>query len=207
MSQHVAEDDGRPRGKRIGGAEVERRLAAVEAMLAEGRPRAEIAADCRRRFSMSVRTVDDYIARVRERWVAESAEASPTLREKAIARLQALARKLEAKGAWAPLVNAERLLADIQGLRAPAKVDVRADLSARSTSIGAVTTREEACRIIDSTLADVLDQIAEGNYPTGESLAAAVRRTAAALEARERTTPDAPGGGLGGVSAPPPACQ
>jgi hypothetical protein len=81
-------------------------------------------------FGMSPRACDDYLRRVSAEWAAERAEARPTEREQTIARLTRLARTLEKRGAWGPLVALERLLAEVRGVRAPARGDVAAEVKA-----------------------------------------------------------------------------
>lgn len=96
-----------------------RRVDVVEQLIGQGMTTREIINDCTQRFGVSSATVDRYIARVRERWVAEREAERATDVEVTIARVSRMARKLEAKRAWAPWMQAEKLLADIKGVLAP----------------------------------------------------------------------------------------
>lgn len=96
-----------------------RRVDVVEQLIGQGLTTREIINDCTQRFGVSSATVDRYIARVRERWIAEREAERATDVEVTIARVSRMARKLEAKRAWAPWMQAEKLLADIKGVLAP----------------------------------------------------------------------------------------
>ena len=142
-----------PGGRRVGVAEVTRRLDAVAELLAAGHPRRAIVAECRGRFGLSPRAVDDYLARVRDQWATDREAARPTEQEETIARLMRLARTLEARGAWGPLVACERLLADVRGVRVPDREiarqidrDMGSLLSALERSLDAATYR----RVLDA---------------------------------------------------------
>lgn len=106
----------------------------------------------RKRFDIAPSTTDDYIARVRERWATERAAAEPSERARTEARLTALSIKLESRGAWGALVQVERLLCDIRGLRAPRSLDVRADVHVRDPA-PEIWTVEEAEREINEAAA------------------------------------------------------
>jgi hypothetical protein len=102
-----------PGGRRIGGAEVERRLKIVEEHLARGAPRSEIIAA----VGLPARTVDGYLKRVRDSWRDDAHEGRQDLRSRSLSRLMTLhARLLEAR-AWSALVALERLITDIEGVR------------------------------------------------------------------------------------------
>ena len=92
-------------------------MIAVERLILEGQPRHAIVAAMRRRFGIAPSTTDDYAAKVRERWTEERAAALPAERAETIARLTADARAMRRRGAWASLIQCERLLADVRGLR------------------------------------------------------------------------------------------
>src|SRR4051812_17870601 len=96
-----------PGGRRVSRIEMDRRLQVAEAMLRDGQSRREVVLELGRRFGASPRTSDEYITRVRSRWIEEGAEARKTERERAVARLRYISRKAEAKGAFAAAVNAE----------------------------------------------------------------------------------------------------
>lgn len=116
MTQHAAKKNP-PGGRRVGKAEVERRLRFVESLLARGHARREIVAEVSRKFGASTRTADDYIRRVREEWRKEAEVTAPQRRDETRARLMKLRLTLEGKSAWSAVVSVERLLADIDGLR------------------------------------------------------------------------------------------
>jgi transposase len=114
-----------PGGRRVGAAEVERRLAAVESLLREGRSRSEVVGEMAARFGASMRTADDYIARVRQAWAGDAGARREAEREATVTRLEDLSRKAEKRGAFGAAVAAERLLADVRGVRAPQELEVR----------------------------------------------------------------------------------
>jgi hypothetical protein len=104
-------------GKRLSEVEVERRTARVAELLRAQASRADILAVMSVEFGAAPRTVDDYIARARDRFAIDSAGTAQEERGATLARLDKLASKLEVQGAWSALVNVERLLADVRGLR------------------------------------------------------------------------------------------
>jgi hypothetical protein len=106
-----------PGGKRLSEVEVERRTARVAELLRAQASRADILTVMSAEFGAAPRTVDDYIARARDRFAIDSAVTAQEERGSTLTRLDKLARKLEAQGAWSALVNVERLLADVRGLR------------------------------------------------------------------------------------------
>lgn len=118
-SQVATKNKPHPRGNVTSQAEIMRRVDVVEQLIGQGMTTREIINDCTQRFGVSSATVDRYIARVRERWVAEREAERATDVEVTIARVSRMARKLEAKRAWAPWMQAEKLLADIKGVLAP----------------------------------------------------------------------------------------
>jgi hypothetical protein len=124
-----------PGGRRVGGAEVERRLKIVEAQLARGAPRSEIIAT----MGLPPRTVDGYLKRVRESWRDDAHEGRQDLRSRSLGRLMALRTKLLEAQAWSPLVALERLIADVEGVRNVADERPRARASAVSMAVPSVT--------------------------------------------------------------------
>lgn len=138
-----------PGGRRIGGAEVQRRLKIVEKQLARGAPRSEIIAS----MGLPARTVDGYLRRVRESWRDDAHEGRQDLRNRSLGRLMALrSRLLEAK-AWSALVALERLLTDIEGVRggscgSPSPTTLEPGMAAPALS--AETLRERAPLLISA---------------------------------------------------------
>jgi hypothetical protein len=116
MSRHAAKQNP-PGGRRVGAAELARRLAFVERLLAHGRPRSEIVDACRARFGAAPRTTDGLIARVRAVWIQQASDDRVIERPRAIARLERRCRQLARARAWSALISAERLLCDLRGLR------------------------------------------------------------------------------------------
>ena len=84
-----------PGGKRIGHIEQERRLEAVAQLLAAGHPRLTLLAVLARKFNMKERTVDDYIAEVKQRWSAAGAPRLQESRGMMLQRVNDLGIKLE----------------------------------------------------------------------------------------------------------------
>ncbi len=91
-------------------------------LLRERPPRRAIVAVMATEFASAPRTVDDYLARVRRRWETDNASNAEQERDRAVQRLERLAEKFEDKEAWSALVNVERLLLDLRGLRAASPV-------------------------------------------------------------------------------------
>jgi hypothetical protein len=124
-----------PGGRRVGGAEVERRLKIVEEQLAGGAPRSEIIAST----GLPARTVDGYLKRVRESWRDDAREGRQDLRGRSLSRLMTLrARLLEAR-AWSALVALERLIADVEGVRNMAPEGPEAQTSGAAMASPAMT--------------------------------------------------------------------
>ena len=179
-SRHAAKKSP-PGGVRVGEAEVERRLAVVEELLRDGHARHEVVAAMEQRFAASPRATDDYIRRARARWATEAAATRGTARERTVARLTALARTLEAKGAWGPLVQIERLLADVLGVRAPQQVDVRT----------AVPPPEEPDMDVEDAVAALVESVPlitslvqRGSVVSLDRLRRSARELSAAVDAR-----------------------
>ena len=72
-------------------------------------------------------TVDDHIARVRHQWRNAASVNQHEERQKALERLDYLTRKMEESNRWSAIVQAERLKADLLGLRAEVPVDTARD--------------------------------------------------------------------------------
>lgn len=122
---YVRVEKKRPRGDVTAQAEIMLRVAIVEDLMAEHRSTPYIVDECTRKWNCSAVTVQRYMQRVRERWIEEREGQRGTDLERTLARLTRLARKLEAKKAWAALMQAEKLIADLLGVRAPEKHDHR----------------------------------------------------------------------------------
>jgi hypothetical protein len=104
-----------PGGRRVGKAQLQRRLNEVEKLLSRGAARSEII----ELTQLRPRTADDYIRRVREAWCANAEETRGSVRGAARGRLMVLRERLLHAGAWGPLVNLEKLILDLEGLRGP----------------------------------------------------------------------------------------
>ena len=90
-------------------------LRTVEALMADGAPRAEM----QRATQLPLRTLDAYARRVRERWHDLAVRDSQDARGRALTRLLDLREKLVTARAWPSLVALERLLIDVEGVREP----------------------------------------------------------------------------------------
>ncbi|CAN5912673.1 hypothetical protein BH11MYX4_BH11MYX4_36600 [soil metagenome] len=138
-------------------------MSRADELMRESTPRGAIVTVMAAEFSAAPRTVDDYLARVRHRWGADNASVAKDHRERAVDRLERLAEKLEDRAAWSALVNVERLLVDLRGLRVQAHVvevhekpepDVSPD-----EAVGAVTFALEAiARVIQLQPAAASDE-------------------------------------------------
>jgi hypothetical protein len=115
--------DGRPRGNASTAEVVEKRMAVVEEMLREASPIPAIVAKLK---PVPFRTVYRYVAVVRERWRRERAAREGTVVEERLSHMRNLAKRLERKEAWSPMVRVEREINLMLGVYAADKVDVRA---------------------------------------------------------------------------------
>ena len=78
-----------PHGKRVSDAEKHLRMAFFDELMGAGESRAAILAQCQVRYpQMSIRTADDYCARVRARWARDSEAERPTERAATVQRLR-----------------------------------------------------------------------------------------------------------------------
>lgn len=89
-------------------------------MMSKGFRDAEVAQMLVERGGIKAGSVPRYLARVRQMWREEHLYASETVVEQRLARWRLLARKLEAKQAWHPLVQAERVIDELVGVKARA---------------------------------------------------------------------------------------
>lgn len=114
--------DGRPRGNVTARHIVEKRTAMVEELLREGCPTPEIVAKLK---GVPSRTVYRYVTVVRERWRRERASREGTIVEERLSHMRSLAKRLERKEAWSPMVRVEREINLMLGVYAADKVDAR----------------------------------------------------------------------------------
>jgi hypothetical protein len=108
-----------PGGKRVGPGEVKRRLEATEQLLSAGATTGQVHRYMNQQFGIGYRTADDYVARVRAKWVAEDELARPARRAEQRRRLLTDLGKMRIKeGAkpWREIHMHEDLLAKIDGL-------------------------------------------------------------------------------------------
>jgi hypothetical protein len=185
-----------PGGRRVGSAEVERRLAAVESLLREGRSRQEVVAEMASRFGASTRTADDYIARVRHAWAGDAAARREADRGATIARLEDLSRKAEKRGAFGAAVGAERLLADVRGVRAPQELEVRTTQAQPPPELD--LTEEQVVEELSSAVEVLARALARGPTEPTRALAEAARELAEAVGLALRPA-DEPTGSRGHV--------
>ena len=119
----------------MGQAQVQRRLSKVEQLLAQGTPRSEII----ELTQLRPRTADDYIRRVRDSWRTDAEESRAGIRDQALSRLITLRDRLVQAGAWGPLVNLEKLILDLEGLRGRPAPDGGTDERATPVQVPALT--------------------------------------------------------------------
>lgn len=139
-------------------------------------------------FGAAPRTVDDYIARARDRFAIDSAGTAQEERGTTLTRLDKLARKLEAQGAWSALVNVERLLADVRGLRR-GTVTVEAAVTATQQPFPEVSLEEciEECFLAVEAVASSWDN-GTVPKPSAARIARVSAPDAAYASARQVTT-------------------
>ncbi len=116
-----------PGGRRVNSAAHARRNAFVANLLIRNFTRAEVVEACGIEFKMAPRTVDDHIARVRHQWRHATSVNQHEERQKALERLDYLTRKMEETSRWSAIIQAERLKADLLGLRAEVPIDTARD--------------------------------------------------------------------------------
>ncbi len=103
-----------PGGRRVGKAQLQRRLNEVEKLLAKGAARSEII----ELTQLRPRTADDYIRRVREAWHASAQQNRQSVRDQARDRLMLLRDRLLQAGAWGPLVSLEKRIPTLRAFAA-----------------------------------------------------------------------------------------
>lgn len=128
-----------------------RRYAIVEELLHEG---------------VEVRTIDRYIAMVRDRWAETAKIAAPHVREQRIARITMLSQEARKHGKYSAAAQFERMLNEIQGVNAPERHDVRA-VVAQVTAAPQVDLSQASDMMLDELerLADA--QAARAPAPAG----------------------------------------
>lgn len=101
--------------------ELHHRWNIVERLIISGMQPHEIIVECDKRWGVSHWTATRYMEAVRRRWQEEREHFRGTESDATIVRLTKLAQKLERKEAFSPLVQVEKLLADVRGVKAPEK--------------------------------------------------------------------------------------
>lgn len=150
---YVRVEKKRPRGDQTAHAEILLRLAIIEDMLAEHHSTPHIVDECTRKWNCSPATVHRYMQRVRERWIDEREGQRGTDHERTLARLTRLARKLETRRAWGALMQAEKLIVDLLGVRAPEKHDHRV------AAVVATAPQAVALEVIEGFSDTTLDEL------------------------------------------------
>ncbi len=162
--------------------EGERRLAEVEHLARTGLARSVVVSECARRFGMSATTTDEYLKKVREQWATDGAASRDTERERAIGRLRDLSLKAEKRGAYSAAVNAERLAADILGLKSPARVDVRA--SSETSLPNVALDYEHACEELSESVTMLAGCVASGSIAPTHAMRALTLELLRAIDGR-----------------------
>jgi len=112
----------RPRGNGVPTAVVRERLDKAEDLMTQGLGRLAIAKE----LGLPARTADRYRALVQARWEKEHERDRPRQVAIMLACLERDARDMRADKAWSALSSHRRLMADIRGLRAPEKLELKA---------------------------------------------------------------------------------
>lgn len=129
-------------GRRPDNASVELITDRVEELLVDGYRRADVQRLMRQEHpELAVRTVDEYIARVKERWLKEAEEQRPIEREATLRRLLATGRTLRKSKAYNANAAIERLIVDVQGLKS---IKVEGDVSLTHRIPDAANLKEAA---------------------------------------------------------------
>lgn len=101
---------------RARGAELERRLDAVEELITRCASQREIAEFCRREWGLTSRSqVQSYIARVYKRWEKERHRGRPDARLRAVRRLERIAHRAEEADELRTALAALEVLTRIEG--------------------------------------------------------------------------------------------
>lgn len=134
-----AETEAKPHsggGKRRGRVAIERYVQDIQNRLAAGESRAAIIARYanRPKTPIPASTVNRYVMIATKRWMDESQAALPSIREARMHELRRLSRKAEAEegAACAAVARYQSLMMDVEGSRAPERVDVRAAVAVHS---------------------------------------------------------------------------
>jgi hypothetical protein len=179
MPQNAAKNRGPkkpPGGRRVGDAEVQRRLDHADKMLREGKSRAEVVDSMVSTFGLSTRAADSYIARTRERWAEDSKGVREVERGAALARLDRLSGKAEMRGQFGAAVSAEKLRAQVTGLLVPQAVEVKATIA--TTTAEPPMTMEQVAEEMGSMLPWVASCIRDGTLKVSAAFQADVRELA-----------------------------
>ena len=129
------------------------RLNAVEAMLLDHFNEAQVIHVMGKETGLAEKTVRGYIRQVRQRWLDEAEKARPSRKAAAVARLHNVGRK--AKSMPAVLVQVEKQIAEIEGTKAPEKVE--------QTTISLDAQGDKAIQMIANALGLDPEDIIDGN--------------------------------------------
>ena len=128
-----------PKGKT---QRVKDRLLTVEQMLLNHYTDAMVKRLAAKQFDCSPRTVEGYIAEVREKWTDEAEAARPHAKAAAINRAFRLAREL--RGSPSEVLKVEKFLSELEGTKAPLQVENETSIELDSHSHEALNAVAQA---------------------------------------------------------------
>jgi hypothetical protein len=134
---------------RIPTEELEERIDFAYKLLCRRLYKSDIKRALKQRYSMPARTCEDYIARARERIVAETGESKPEHRAKSLAFYESVLADPEEKAA--DRIRAQERIDKLLGLEEPAECVIKGDKSnplVIHVVETVVTSREEAKAIL-----------------------------------------------------------
>jgi len=154
--------------------DVQRDVARVAAMLAEGEPRWRILAAFKSERARS--RVDDYIAQARRQWVADHADELPTAREAYLANLRAKATLCKKLGQLSVMAKYDDMIGKLLGVL---EGDKHLHLHAQGAPAAQEPAQAAIAAKVVSTLPDhvleALDEAAEASGVKSETLALPAR--------------------------------
>ena len=137
----------------VSGDKMVQRQQFVADLMVRGISRAKIVSICMQQFSVSDRTVTDYIKRVREYNKSEYLKAAPYRREETLARLYDELREIRSAKAYGALVTLEKLICRVEGLEQAQEINITAQVqhteAEQMTLEECVETAEVATRAFD----------------------------------------------------------
>jgi len=167
MATEGATEKKRQRGDKTSLHELEIRYDIVEKMMIDGYPSGVITRQLEAERGWARTTTYRYMDEIRKRWLIDREAERSTDAERTIARLTDLAFELRDEKAWSPLMQCEKLMADVRGVAAPQKHDHRVAVAVvpQQTDYEQLTgalTEQQVAALKEIALAVTLQPVAGG---------------------------------------------